>query len=122
LAEEAGEDAVRAELGDGDSGASILASAFAERRDAMVHGTPATQAEARAQAEAIYRMMARRFVVARGTSETDAKLRVGTKLKLAGLGPLFSGEYRAAEVRHRFDGRHGLRSEFVAERPGLGRP
>jgi phage protein D len=122
LAESAGEDALRAELGNDESGASILSAVFGERKEVVAHGVPADQAEARALAEAAYRMLARRFVVARGIAETDAKLRVGAKLRLAGLGPLFSGEYRAAQVRHRFDGATGLRTEFVAERPGLGRP
>ena len=36
-------------------------------------------------------------------------------------GPLFSGKYYVCEVKHLFDG-EGLRTEFVAERPGLGKP
>jgi hypothetical protein len=41
---------------------------------------------------------------------------------LSGLGPLFSGKYYVAGVRHLFDGATGMRTEFTAERPGLSRP
>lgn len=48
-------------------------------------------------------------------------MRVGTYVNLQGLGPLFSGKYYVSEVQVRFDGSAGLRTEFTAERPGLGR-
>jgi hypothetical protein len=67
-------------------------------------------------------MSARRFVVGHGTAETSSDLRVGSYVDLKGLGPLFSGKYYLSEVRHLFDNRNGLRSEFTAERPGLGQP
>jgi hypothetical protein len=53
-------------------------------------------------------------------AQTDARLRVGAKVELKGLGPLFSGHYYLVEVRHTFDGARGLRTEFVGERPGIG--
>jgi phage protein D len=81
---------------------------------------PFDAAEARARAEALFRRMARRFVVGRGTAEARLGLRVGTTVRLEHLGDLFSGEYYVTEVEHLFDGRDGLRTEFVAERPGLG--
>jgi hypothetical protein len=34
---------------------------------------------------------------------------------------MFNGKYYLAEVHHRFDGGRGLRTEFCAERAGLGR-
>ena len=63
----------------------------------------------------------RRFVVGHGVAKTTGALRVGAVLDLDGLGPLFNGKYYLAEVRHRFDAGRGLRSEFSAERAGLGR-
>jgi hypothetical protein len=39
---------------------------------------------------------------------------------VTGAGPLFSGKYYVCEVRHRFDGQRGLRTEFRCERPGIG--
>ena len=65
-------------------------------------------------------MMSRRFVVGRGVAQHQRHQgwRAG---RSAGLGPLFSGQYYLAAVRHLFDASHGLRSEFTAERPWLGR-
>ena len=87
-----------------------------------MHSVPLSSAEAQAQAEAAFRLIARRFVVGRGRAQADERLRVGTFVDLKGLGPLFSGKYYLSEVRHLFDGAGGLRSEFAAERPSLGRP
>ena len=51
----------------------------------------------------------------------DARLRPGASVNLSGLGGLFNGRYAVTEVCHRFDLDEGLRSEFSAERPGIGR-
>jgi phage protein D len=110
------------ELGATDSGASILKQKFGERKESVAHGVPWTQAEAEARAKAYFKMEARRFIVGHGVARTTGKLRVGTLLDLDGLGPLFNGSYYLASVRHRFDGARGLRTEFSAERAGLGRP
>jgi Bacteriophage probable baseplate hub protein len=121
LTHEAGEAAVSGEVGGDASGVSILKSALGERKEAVVHSVPLDGAETQARAEAYFKSMARRFVTGRGVAETDARLRVGASAELEGLGPLFSGKYYIAEVRHVFDGADGLRTEFSAERPGLGR-
>jgi phage protein D len=114
--------AIAAELEGGESGPAILSSKFGARKEALVHSVPLSSAEAQAQAEAAFRLIARRFVVGRGRAQADERLRVGTFVDLKGLGPLFSGKYYLSEVRHLFDGAGGLRSEFAAERPSLGRP
>jgi phage protein D len=118
---EAGPSVLGAELGNDESGASLLSSKLAERKEAVVHAVPMGSQEAQARAEGLFRQMARRFVVGRGTAQTDAKLRVGARVELTGLGPMFSGKYHLAEVKHLFDAERGLRTEFVAERAGLGR-
>jgi phage protein D len=110
------------ELGSNDSGASILQAKFGGRKESVAHGVPWTQQEAEARAKAYFKMQARRFVVGRGVARTTGKLRVGSLVDVDGLGPLFNGKYYLAEVRHRFDGARGLRTEFSAERAGLGRP
>lgn len=120
IAEKAEKDALRAELGSDTSGVEILGAAFKERHETLVHRVPVTGAEAHAQAEAQLRMRARRFVVGRGRAQANAKLRVGSFVDLAGLGKLFEGKYYLAEVRHVFEGARGIRTEFIAERPGLG--
>lgn len=111
---------VRNELNGGRSGPALLREALGERKETVAHAVPLTSDEARAVAEAVMRDAARRFVVGRGTAETDAGIRVGGSVDLRGLGPMFEGTYYVSAVRHLFDGTNGLRTEFTAERPGLG--
>src|SRR5262245_47694350 len=99
---EADEAAVRAELNGGDSGVATLMRAFGVRADTLVHGLAFDGGDARALAEASLRHLARRFVVGCGVAETSAKLVVGAKLKLSGLGPLFEGDYTLTHLHHRF--------------------
>lgn len=109
------------ELNGGDSGASVLAAAIGARRETLAHTVPMDAARAQAEADAYFRMAARRFVVGRGVAQPNAKVRVGATVELKRLGPLFSGKYYVSEARHVFDA-EGLHTEFTAERPGLGRP
>lgn len=122
LTQEATDSLVQNELNGGTGGSSLLRTALAERKEALVHTSPLNASEARAIAESYYRMIARRFVVGRGTARGRGDLQVGTVVNLAGLGPLFSGKYHLTEVRHLFDSRNGYRVEFTAERPALGQP
>lgn len=121
VSESADDAAVNGELAGNDSGASILKSALAERKENVANAVPFGSDEARARAEAIFRTRARRFVRGHGIAQTDAKLHVGTTVKLDGLGPLFSGDFYVVETIHRFDGKEGMRTEFAVERPGLGK-
>jgi uncharacterized protein len=117
---EADETAIRAELNGGDSGPATLRRAFGDRPDTLAHAVPASNAQARALAEASFRHLARRFVVGYGVAETRAQLRVGARLRIRGVGPLFEGDYTVTDVRIRFDRDAGLRTEFICDRPGLG--
>jgi phage protein D len=121
IAQQADEAAVRNELGSDTSGARILRDAFGERKESIAHMVPLTADEARVQAEARFRDSARRFLVGHGLAQPNGKLRVGTWVDLDGLSTLFNGKYYLSEVHHQFDGAGGLRSEFTAERPGLGK-
>lgn len=118
---EATDSVIGPELGRDTSGASILASAFGARKEALVHTVPLTEQEAQAHAESFFKRTARRFVVGRGVCTASAGLRVGGYVELAGLGPLFNGRYYLSEVRHTFDFTRGIRTTFTVERPGLGR-
>jgi phage protein D len=120
LTYEATDSVLSGELNGFRSGASVLAAALGTRKESLAHTVPLSSQEARAEAEAVFKLSARRFLVGHGVAETDARIRVGNVLDLKGLGPLFSGKYYLSEVRHLFDGTRGLRTEFVAERPGLG--
>lgn len=122
LSAQATDSAISGEVGGDESGVSILKDKLGDRKDAIAHGVPINQQEAQARADAYFRGIARRFVTAQGVAEPDPPLRVGSSAELSGLGPLFSGKYYVADVRHIFDGGKGLRTEFTAERPGLSRP
>lgn len=115
------EQVVRSELNGTISGIATLQQAFGARKDTLAHNTASSNEEARAQAEAALRHLARRFVVGRGVAQTQASLRVGAKVKVQGTGPLFDGEYFVTDVHHRFDAACGLRTEFCCDRPGIGR-
>jgi len=108
------------ELNNDTSGANILASALGKRKEALVHTVPLSSDEAKAEAESYFKMSARRFVTGHGVADADGQLRAGNYVRLNDLGPLFSGRYYLTEVMHLFDGAHGMRTEFTAERPGLG--
>jgi len=118
---QATDSAIQSELGNDLSGASVLRSALGERKEAVVHEVPLSTQEAQAIAESYFRTHARRFLVGHGVAETSAKLRVGAMLDLQNLGPLFNGRYYVTEVHHLYDQASGVRTEFTAERPGLGR-
>ncbi|HEY2031760.1 MAG TPA: contractile injection system protein, VgrG/Pvc8 family [Myxococcales bacterium] len=105
-----------------DSGAAILKKSFGERKESVAHGVPWTAGEAEARAKGYLKATARKFVVGHGVARTTGDLRVGKVVDLDGLGPLFNGKYYLASVRHRFDGKSGLRTEIAAERAALGRP
>jgi uncharacterized protein len=118
---EAGESVISGELNGETSGVSILKSAFGERKEALAHTVPLNSQEARFEAEAFFKMCARRFLLGRGIAEPNALLRVGAYVDLQGLGPLFNGKYYLSGVTHLFDVRKGMRTEFCAERPSIGR-
>ena len=117
---EATDQVVQGELSGDTSGASLLRSAIGERKASVANTVPITTREAQDRAEAAFRAQARRFLTGRGIAEPNAKVRVGSHVDLQGIGPLFSGNYYVAEVAHLFDGARGMRTEFFAERPGIG--
>jgi phage protein D len=119
IAHEATESVIRGELNGDISGVSILQQAIGARDEQLAHTVPLTAQEAQTAAEGFFKMSARRFVTGHGLASVQPKLRVGAFVKLQRLGPLFSGKYYVTEIRHRFD-RNGIRTEFTAERTGLG--
>ena len=116
---EATASALSAELGSDTSGVSIL-QGIGARKENLAHPAPVTANEGQAAAEAFLRMSARRFVVGQGVAETSVGLRVGARVDLKEIGPLFSGRYTVTSVLHRFDRTSGIRTEFSVERPGIG--
>lgn len=121
IKKEATDSALGNELGQDTSGISILKDKFGDRQENLSHNVPLGAQEAQGIAESYLKTLARRFVVGRGTTETDAKIRVGAIVELDGLGKMFNGKYYIAEVAHIFDNVKGLRTEFCAERMGIGK-
>jgi phage protein D len=106
-------------LAQGRTGAEIIREAWGEAAADLHLEQPATEAEARALAEAQMKTRARRFVTGRGVTSGTPELRVGRKVELLDLGPWFSGVWEATEVRHSFDQSTGYRTEFAACRAAL---
>ncbi|MBC5783430.1 phage late control D family protein [Ramlibacter sp. USB13] len=122
VSESAGSSAIASEASGGTSGPQLLQQALGEREDVFAHAVPFDSGAARDWAEAHLRACARRFVRGRGMADADARIRVGRRITLQGLGPLFSGAYGVVEACHRFDLAQGLWTEFVVERPWIGNP
>jgi uncharacterized protein len=121
IAHPADDSLMAGELNGDISGASVLTKAVGARKEALAHTAPVNDQEAQAEAESYFKMNARRFVTARGLADLDSRLRAGNFVSIQGVGPLFSGKYYLTSVKHLFDGIFGLRTEFTAERPGLGK-
>jgi phage protein D len=121
LTYEATESVITSELNGDTSGVSILQSALGARKESLAHTVPLNSQEAQYEAETFFRMSARRFIVGYGIAETKTDLRAGAFVDLKELGPLFSGKYYVTDIKHLFDNAKGIRTEFRAERPGIGR-
>lgn len=109
------------ELGEDEAGGDLVRSVLGEREERIVHTVPFSSDEAQAMAKARYRAVSRRFVTGRALAEGDGRIRAGARVRLAGLGGLFDGDYSVAAVRHEYGLEAGLRTRFVVERPGIGR-
>lgn len=120
VSHEADESVIRTELNGFQGGASVLQSAFGERKERIVHMAPFSRQEARSLSEAKYRQIAGKFVTGRGTAVGDGRIRVGSHLQLQGLGDMFGGNYYVTRVRHTFDRGNGYQTTFEVERSGIG--
>ncbi|HEV7684661.1 MAG TPA: contractile injection system protein, VgrG/Pvc8 family [Pyrinomonadaceae bacterium] len=117
IEEEAGSDAIQAEVASGVTGPALLERAFGERVSNRVREAPLKAAEAtdRARAEMVRR--ARSFVTVNGTSRGSADMVVGSKLTLENTGHPFEGAgYYVTRVRHTYDLQNGFHTHFEAER------
>ncbi len=104
----------------GTPGSQILQNVFGQRKEHLGHLAVADSSEAQSVANAAFDARARRFVVAHGVTEGNPALRVGTSLKLSGLGQRFSNTYYVTRTRHRYNTTSGYETEFEAECAALG--
>lgn len=106
--------------GSGQTGKDWLSQAQITRSEQLSHYMSDDETEAQALVDAEFAQRSRRFVRARGVTEGNPALRVGSYLTLTGLGPRFSNTYYTTAVVHRFDNEQGYVTEFTAECAYLG--
>lgn len=106
--------------GQGTAGAQALSRALGARRHHVAHLAVNDNAEARALANALFTDRARRFVCVEGTAHGNPALRVGTQVRLEGLGRRFSNEYCVTRCVHRWDVERGYETDFEAESAYIG--
>ncbi len=119
IEEQAGEEAVQAEIAGGRSGPAVLARALGERVSHLSRAVPLAEAEARDWARAEMRRRARGFVCVSGVTRGTPDMVVGSLLALERVGPAFDGSgYYVTRVCHAYDRapEHGLRTRFEAVR------
>jgi phage protein D len=104
----------------GKTGADILSQSFGQRIEHVEDRALATSDEASAMAKAEILARGRAFVRCSGETEGTPAMRVGSRLEIDHVGPVFSGTYFATEVTHRFDRLRGFKTSFRAERPAVG--
>ena len=106
--------------GAGKKGADALRGALGDRSEHVADLAVSTDAEARALADAAFDGRQRRFVTVEGVCDGNPLVRVGTHVKLTGLGPRFSNTYHVVRAAHRWDVEHGYVTEFEGECAFLG--
>jgi phage protein D len=114
----AGDSAIQDELDSRHSGSQYLESSAA-RHERLPASLAADAQQAKALAEAAFWQRARRFVSGIALVQGNPHLRLGGRVHLQGLGPLFSGAYFIEKVRHLYDHQSGYRTELLVSRPGL---
>jgi phage protein D len=106
--------------GNGTRGADALRDTLGDRSEHVADLAVATDAEAKALADAAFDRRARRFVTVEGECQGNPLVRVGTHVKLTGLGPRFSNTYHVVRAVHRWSLVEGYRTEFEGECAFLG--
>ena len=117
ISEEAGVDAILAEVPGGRVGPALLDRALGERKSFLVRAAPLTTTEADEWARAAMLRRGRQFVTMTGTTRGTPNMSVGSRLTLERVGEPFEGPgYYVTRVCHSYDLSSGYRTEFGAER------
>lgn len=106
--------------GAGRDGIGWAQDVYGTRSEHIARPAVASDDEARAMAEAALDQRARRFVRVDGLAEGNARLRVGTQVRISGVSAQFDNTYTVTQATHLFDTRQGYRTEFRAEGAYLG--
>jgi len=116
--EDAGEDAIQAEISGGRSGPAIFRQVFGEGASYRLRDVPLTTAEARDWARAEMLRRARAFVTVQGVTRGSPDMMVGSHVRIEGIGTPFEGDgYYVTRMRHTYNLTDGHRTYFEAERP-----
>ena len=106
--------------GEGDRGGGLLEQALGARTEHTGRLAVFNDAEAQALADATRNGRARQFLTLHAVAGGNPSLRVGTHVRVTGLGRWFANTYYVTETRHLFDLESGYRTEFRAECAFLG--
>jgi hypothetical protein len=106
--------------GSGRAGSEILQQTFGERAEQLARVSVRDATEAQAVVDAEWEQRSRRFVRIQGTAEGNPNLRVGSHVKIKGLGDRFSNTYYVVATTHRYDQERGYETDFTAECAYLG--
>ena len=87
--------------------------------DSLMTGSAITELTD-ALARAAQGIAARGFVTADGLATGDPAIRVGSRLALVGVNPMFENAYCVTSAIHRFDREDGYVTEFIAQCAYLG--
>lgn len=101
--------------GGGRTGAQVLQTAMGDRPHHIGHLAITTTAEAQAVADAAFDHRARQFLCVEATAEGNPAIRVGTQVRLRGMGDRFDNTYYVIKACHRYDVNRGYQTEFTAE-------
>jgi hypothetical protein len=106
--------------GSGRAGSAILQQTFGARAEQLARVSVRDAAEAQAVVDAEWEQRSRRFVTLHATTEGNPNLRVGSHVKVNGLGDRFSNTYYIVATTHRYDEERGYETDFTGECAYLG--
>lgn len=101
--------------GSGRTGRQMLEEAFGPRTEHAGAFLARDEREARALVQAVHLERARRFVLVEGCTQGHPDLRVGSRVRIVGVGPRFENTYTVTRACHRFDPQNGYETDFEAE-------
>lgn len=101
--------------GSGRTGRQILEQTFGVRTEHAGAFLAADEREARALVQVVHGERARRFVLVEGCTQGHPDLRVGSRVRILGVGVRFENTYTVTRTCHRFDLENGYETDFEAE-------
>jgi phage protein D len=101
--------------GAGWTGAQVLQSTIGDRSHHIGHLAVTSNREAQAVADAAFDHRARQFLCVEATAEGNPAVRVGTQVRLTGMGDRFDNTYYVVKACHRYDVIRGYETDFTAE-------